>query len=216
MRVLHVIDSMVRGGAESLILEHIRHAGPGVESMVCALNRSGPSLEIAASLGARTRLLGKGANHLEGLRQLATLMREWRVEVVNGHNPTGALYATPAARWADVPVVFRSEHSIHYPGRHSRVYPAIEAVLTAMTQPAASSRTRFGLWLSAREMPNRCSLWNWPPATSRAPPARVHPRIMRATRGDVWYPARPMTVKTSATGTDACISRRSSRGSSLP
>jgi glycosyltransferase involved in cell wall biosynthesis len=171
---------MVRGGAESLILEHIRHAGPGVESLVCALNRSGPSLEIAASLGARTRLLGKGANHLEGLRQLTSLMREWRVEVVNGHNPTGALYATPAARWADVPVVFRSEHSIHYPGRHSRVYPPIEAVLTAMTQrvlcvcdTARESHSRRLPWA-------RSKFVTVYPGISDAPPLRPREELRRA------------------------------------
>ena len=134
MKVLHVIDSMVRGGAESLILEHIRHAGPGVETMVCALNRAGPAMEEAQALGARTRVLGKGGRIAAGLSGLAALMREWHIEVVNGHNPTGALYATLAARAAGVPAVFRSEQSIHYPGRHSRAYPLIEAGLTVFTR----------------------------------------------------------------------------------
>ena len=61
LRVLHVIESMIQGGAESLILEHLRHAAPGTASTVCALNRGGPALEAAGALGARTELLGKGA-----------------------------------------------------------------------------------------------------------------------------------------------------------
>lgn len=134
MRVVHVIESMIRGGGESLVLEHLRHAGPGVSTLVVALNHGGPSLETAARLGAETRLLGKGARRLEGWARLAGLIREWRADVVHGHNPTGALYATPAALRAGVRAVFRSEHSIHYPGRHSPVYPALEALLTLGTR----------------------------------------------------------------------------------
>jgi glycosyltransferase involved in cell wall biosynthesis len=134
MRVLHVIEAMQMGGAESVIVEHVRHAGPDVESLVCALNRGGPALEAAERLGARTFMLGKLGRRAFALRRLAGLMREERVDVVNGHNPTGALYATLAAAWAGVPVVLRTEHSIHYAGRHSGLYPLLEMVTTAMTR----------------------------------------------------------------------------------
>ena len=117
LRVLHVIESMIQGGAETLILEHVRHASAGTESTVCALNRGGPALEQARALGACTELLGKGARRLQGLSRVTALMRERRINVVNGHNPTGSLYGTLAAMRAGVPVVVRTEHSIHYPGR---------------------------------------------------------------------------------------------------
>ena len=48
MRVMHLIESMGHGGAEWLIVEHVRHAGPGVESLVCAINRGGAALESHA------------------------------------------------------------------------------------------------------------------------------------------------------------------------
>ena len=57
LRVLHVIEAMHTGGAESLIVEHVRHAGPGVESLVCALNRGGPTLDAAIGAGARGLVL---------------------------------------------------------------------------------------------------------------------------------------------------------------
>lgn len=134
MRVLHVIEAMHLGGAESVIVEHVRHAGPDVESMVCALNRGGPALEAAERYGARTFMLGKLGRRAAALGRLAALMREERVDVVNGHNPTGALYAALAAAWAGVPVVLRTEHSVHYAGRHSTVYPLLELVTTPMTR----------------------------------------------------------------------------------
>jgi len=131
LRVMHVIDSMIQGGAESLLLEHVRHAAPGTETTVVALNRGGPALEQARALGAHTELLGKGAARLAGLARLASLMRARGIDAVNGHNPVGALYATAAATWAGVPAIVRTEHSIHYAGRHSGVYPRLlEPLLT--------------------------------------------------------------------------------------
>lgn len=133
MRVLHVIEAMHQGGAETLVVEHVRRAAPGIESTVVALNRGGPSLEAARAAGAEAVLLAKGEARLAGLQRLVALMRERRIEVVNGHNPTGAMYATLAARMAGVPVVVRTEHSIHYPGRGFRFYGPIEALITQMS-----------------------------------------------------------------------------------
>ena len=175
LRVLHVIESMVVGGAEAMVIEQVRHAAPGVESLVCALNRGGVALEAAAAHGARTFLLAKSGQHAAGLLRLARLMREERVTVVNGHNPTGGLYALPAARWAGVPVAFRTEHSVHYPGRHSRVYPILERVGTALAdgvicvcQAALESHAPRMRWAASRfvSIPNGVS--DYRPARSRA------------------------------------------------
>ena len=48
MHVAHVMEAMHRGGAESLILEHVRCAGPGFDVGICAINRGGPALDEAA------------------------------------------------------------------------------------------------------------------------------------------------------------------------
>jgi glycosyltransferase involved in cell wall biosynthesis len=132
MRVMHVVEAMHQGGAESLVVEHVRRAAPDVTSTVVALNRGGPALEAARAAGAETLLLGKGGDRLAGLLRLAGLMKERRVDVVNGHNPTGALYGTFAARLCGVPVSLRTEHSIHYPGRGFRFYGPVEALLTRL------------------------------------------------------------------------------------
>ena len=130
---MHVIEAMHQGGAESLVVEHVRRAGEGVESSVVALNRGGPSFEAACQAGARGFVLGKGGARLGALARLTRLMREHRIDVVNGHNPIGALYGTLAARLAGVSVVIRTEHSIHYAGRGSRAYGPVEALITALT-----------------------------------------------------------------------------------
>lgn len=133
MRVLHVVESMRRGGAESVVVEHVRHAAPDVELLVCALNQDGPALETARAAGARTFHLGKhGA--ADGVRRLADLVRSERVDLVNGHNATGGLYAALAARMAGGRVAFRTEHTIHFPGRHSALYPLLEPISTVLTR----------------------------------------------------------------------------------
>ncbi len=136
LRVMHVMEAMHQGGAESLVLEHVRHAGPGIGTLVCALNRGGPALEAARALGARCFVLEKRRSPAGGwvaLRRLAALLRAEDVSVVNGHNPTGGLFAVVAARLAGVPAV-RTEHSLHYPGRHSVFYPAIEPIATRLVR----------------------------------------------------------------------------------
>ncbi|HTK30332.1 MAG TPA: glycosyltransferase [Candidatus Saccharimonadaceae bacterium] len=131
LRVMHVIDGMRQGGAESLILEHVKLAGPGVESWVCALNQGGPALEAARALGAHAEVLGAG--RMGRLWALAGRLRAARIDVVNGHNPTGGLYAAGAAMLAGVRTVFRTEHSVHYTGRHSSAYRLIEPLVTRRT-----------------------------------------------------------------------------------
>jgi glycosyltransferase involved in cell wall biosynthesis len=134
MRVAHVIEAMHQGGAESLVVEHVRLAAPDVESWVVALNRGGPSLEAAERAGAHAVMLGKGGAAWSGVERLAALLRAERIELVNGHNPTGGLYGALAGARARVPVVFRTEHSIHYAGRHSAWYPALEIVSTLLSR----------------------------------------------------------------------------------
>jgi glycosyltransferase involved in cell wall biosynthesis len=130
IRVAHVVEAMHQGGAESLVVEHVRRAAPDVRSTVVALNRGGPALDAAAAAGAETLLLGKGGARLAGLWRLAGALRARRIDVVHAHNPVGAFYGTVAGRLAGVPVVVRTEHSIHYPGRGSRAYALVEDAIT--------------------------------------------------------------------------------------
>ena len=134
MKVVHVVESMRRGGAESVVIEHVRLAAADIEVVVVALNFGGPALEAAQAAGARVHLLGKGAARLGGVRHLASILRAERPDVVNGHNATGGLYAVAAAALAAVPVVFRTEHTIHFDGRHSVIYPWLEPLSTARSR----------------------------------------------------------------------------------
>ena len=158
MRVLHLIDSMIRGGAESVVIEHVRHTAPALEPWVVAINRGGPALEEAARLGAHTAVLGKQGGPLGALARLAALLREHGVHVVNGHNPNAALYGLVGARLAGVPVALRTEHSFHYPGRATWAYaPFLEQPATwlmdgviCVSDAVRESHVRRMRWLAAR------------------------------------------------------------------
>ncbi len=116
LRVMHLSNAMDLGGAELVVLEHVRHAGPGIESWVCATRGGGWALDEARRLGAHTLVLRGSGGRAGALRRLADLLRRERVDVVNGHNPAGAFYAAVAGRLARVPAILRTEHSVHHPG----------------------------------------------------------------------------------------------------
>lgn len=156
IRVAHVVEAMHQGGAESLVVEHVRRAAPDIASTVVALNRAGPAFAAAVEAGATGVLLGKGHARLMGLFRLAGELRRHRIDVINGHNPTGALYATLAGRLAGVPVIVRTEHSIHYPGRGGRFYAPLERLTTAQVDRVicvceAARRSHAGRMPWARE-----------------------------------------------------------------
>jgi glycosyltransferase involved in cell wall biosynthesis len=128
-----VVESMRRGGAETVVVEHVRRAAADVEPLVCALNHGGPALELARAAGAPVFVLDK-SHPAAGVAALAALIRREGVQLVNGHNASGGLYAALAARLAGSPPVYRTEHTIHYPGRHSMLYPVLEPLATALTR----------------------------------------------------------------------------------
>jgi len=134
LRVLHIMEAMHRGGAEQVVVDHVRNAGPDVDSSVCAINRGGPALDEARAAGAVTFVLDEGRRRrmlarLTRVLRLADWIRRHRIHIVNAHNPTGALYGVPAARMARIPVV-RTEHNIHTLDRHSNFYLQVEPWLT--------------------------------------------------------------------------------------
>ncbi len=134
LRVMHVINAMNLGGAEMVVLEHVRQAGPDVETHLCAVNLGGWAMQEAERLGARPLVLGKQGGRAGAVRRLADYLRRVRIDVVNGHNPSGGFYAALGGRLAGVPLVVRTEHSVRHPGRHAGLYDALlEPVLTAMT-----------------------------------------------------------------------------------
>lgn len=115
MKIVHVVDSMEVGGAETLVLQMCtvqrRH---GHTPSVCAIATLG-------ILGERMRSEGFDVRHNVG-RHLsdATLnfyriFKEIRPDAVHVHNPTPTVYAAPAARLSGVRSVVSTRHSLVAP-----------------------------------------------------------------------------------------------------
>jgi glycosyltransferase involved in cell wall biosynthesis len=176
VRVMHVINAMNLGGAEMVVLEHVRQAGPDIETHLCAVNEGGWAMQEAERLGARPLVLGKQGGRLGAIRRLAGYLRRERIDVVNGHNPSGGFYAALAGRLAGVPVIVRTEHSVRHPGKHAGIYDGLlEPVFTAMThrvvcvcEAVRRSQVRRMRWASRRFVTVMNGIASAAPADTRA------------------------------------------------
>lgn len=138
MKILHVVASMDRGGAEAATVEHVRCASHDIENWVCSLDGGGAALEQARRAGAGVLALSRGrqpfADRARAVYRLTALMKHERFAVVHGHDPSASIQATLAAVWAGVPVVVRSEHGIHYRGRNTGIPPQLDLVALRATR----------------------------------------------------------------------------------
>jgi glycosyltransferase involved in cell wall biosynthesis len=115
MKIVHVVDSMEVGGAETLV------------SQMCRLQREqghDPSIYAVAALGAlgeRLRADGfevkpnVGLHLSDSTRAFYHLFKESKPDTVHIHNPTPTIYAAPAARLTGVPSIISTRHSLVAP-----------------------------------------------------------------------------------------------------
>ena len=118
MKIVHVVDSMEVGGAETLVSQmcHLQRQ-QGHEPSVYAIAALGP-------LGERMRVQGfpvqahMGTHLLDASLAFFKAFRNLQPDVVHLHNPTPTIYAAPAARLAGVPSVVSTRHSLVAPPRN--------------------------------------------------------------------------------------------------
>ncbi len=120
MKIVHVVDSMEVGGAETLV------------SQICQLQREqGHDVAVYAiaalgALGERMRADGFtvvsniGRHLADSMLNLHLLFRDSRPDVVHTHNPTPTIYASLPARLAGTASVISTRHSLVAPP-HDRV-----------------------------------------------------------------------------------------------
>ncbi len=117
MKIVHVVDSMEVGGAETLVAQMCQGQRE--------LGHAPCVLAVAAlgSIGARMRNEGfsvqanVGSHLFDAARSLSRTFRELRPDVVHLHNPTPAIYAALPARLAGAASVVSTRHSLVAPPR---------------------------------------------------------------------------------------------------
>jgi glycosyltransferase involved in cell wall biosynthesis len=110
LRVCHVSLTLKTGGLERLLADFARHYDRSAcEMEFVAIQEIGQFAEVIRAAGCRLHLLRK-SGRLGQVRQLARLFRDGVFDIVHTHNTYPHLYATPAARWAGVPIVIQTRH----------------------------------------------------------------------------------------------------------
>jgi glycosyltransferase involved in cell wall biosynthesis len=103
MKVLHILDSLNRGGTEMLALDVCRNARACGLELICAATGGGDlEADFAASGVEFIRLQRRWPVDLKLARQLRALIKERAIQVVHTHQAVEALHAYLATRGTDV------------------------------------------------------------------------------------------------------------------
>jgi glycosyltransferase involved in cell wall biosynthesis len=132
-KVLHVIYSLYRGGAERVIETQILGADRRrFEILVCSITGGGDLIHRMSNAGARVFLLNKRRRgDITTLTKLANLINVERVDLLHLHNSPGMFWGTLAQMLSGrrTPIV-RTEHNPHLPDSMPRLYRALYPHLT--------------------------------------------------------------------------------------
>lgn len=153
MRVTHVITRLIVGGAQENTLSSAAGLAqiPGVEVHLISGPATGPegSLEPEArrALGAQHFITVPGlvrpvrpSRDWAALRQLESILRQQRPDIVHTHSAKGGVLGRLAAKRAGVPIIV---HTIHGPSFGSFQGPVANFVFRAVEKFAAGATSHF-------------------------------------------------------------------------
>ena len=120
-RILHVVLSMVVGGAERLVYDMVRYpAFAEQRPVVCCMDAVGELGEKLLEEGYKIYCKGRRPGlDLEMIAWLRDIIRQEKVDVVHAHQYSPLFYAVPAAFLAGRVKVVYTEHGRFYPDRKS-------------------------------------------------------------------------------------------------
>jgi glycosyltransferase involved in cell wall biosynthesis len=157
-RILQVVQHLRPGGIETMVLELLGRAGPGLDVEIASLEGDTAGLVAQwprlARDGRRIHGLGKrpGLRPLTVLK-LAGLMRRLGTEIVHTHHIGPLIYGGLAGRLAGVRRIVHTEHDAWHLAAPRRQW--IEARALALTRPVLVADAGFVQRALARAFPGR-------------------------------------------------------------
>jgi glycosyltransferase involved in cell wall biosynthesis len=117
-KILHVIYSLYRGGAERVIeTQLLGSSGGRFQYLVCSITSGGDMIDRMSNAGATVfRLRKRHRGDVTAVTKLASLIRREKVDLLHLHNAPGMFWGTLAqiASGTGVPIV-RTEHNPYLP-----------------------------------------------------------------------------------------------------
>jgi glycosyltransferase involved in cell wall biosynthesis len=161
--VVHVIQSLVTGGAERVVVEYARsHDRDRYAPVVCTVRGGGALEEDLERIGVPVHVLGRPGWMRPGpLVKLARILGSLESPIVHGHNFAGTSLAAPAAALAGAAAVVRTEHNVVATGSHLRWLVSRAAAVREDAQIAVSDCARASHVDAGRIGPERfVTVWN--------------------------------------------------------
>jgi len=139
-KIVHVVLSMVVGGAERLVYDMVRFPGfAGNRPVVCCLDRVGELGEKLLEEGYRVFSRGRRPGlDLEVITWLRDIIRQEKADVVHAHQYSPLFYAVPAALLAGRVKVVYTEHGRLFPDQRRWKRYLYNPILAAATDHLVS------------------------------------------------------------------------------
>lgn len=147
--ILHVVHSLVIGGAERVVCDLTRHFnGGGSRTFVCCLEELGEFGKDLIEEGIPVRVFKRrpGIDY-RLIRSMRRLYGEWKIDLVHAHQYTPYFYAAAACLGSSVPRAVFTEHGRHQPDHVRPKRIVFNQVLRLVTRAytAVSDFTRQSL-----------------------------------------------------------------------
>lgn len=183
MSVALIVEDLVSGGAERVVARLARAlAARGRPTFVYCLRAPGGPTDALRAAGVIVRAAHSHGRDLGLVARLLRWMRHDRVDVVHAHSCAAYVWALPAARWLNRPIVHVRHGALLGPSHRTvQIANRLDRLADGIVVVSEADRQRLptlALQRRARRIPNGRDLAPCPPDAARRQLERLAGRIL--------------------------------------